>query len=131
MTGVAFSDDGRRLATSGADSDGRIWSVGTGAGFVLQRSAFGPVRSISFDRTGQWVAAAGPISVLVWSAHTGRQLFYLRGHKALPTGVSFAPNTATLLSSSRDGTLRTYTCNLCIDGNGLVRFAELRIARTG
>jgi WD40 repeat protein len=130
VTGVAFSDDSRRLATSGADSDGRIWSVGTGAGFVLQRSAFGPVRSISFDRTGQWVAAAGPISVLVWSAHTGRQQFYLRGHKALPTAVSFAPKTATLLSSSRDGTLRTYTCNLCIDGNGLVRFAELRIART-
>jgi hypothetical protein len=70
-------------------------------------------------------------SVLVWSARTGRQLFYLRGHKALPTGVSFAPDTATPLSSSRDETVRTYTCKLCIDGSGLIRFAELRIARTG
>jgi WD40 repeat protein len=77
------------------------------------------------------VAAAGPISVIVWSAHTGRQLFYLRGHTALPTSVSFAPRGPTLLSSSLDGTLRTYTCNVCIDLNSLIRSAELRIARTG
>ena len=131
VTDVSFSDDGRRLATSSEDSDGRIWSVGTGVGFVLQRGAFGTVTAIDFDSTGQWVAAAGPISVLIWSAQTGRQLFYLRGHTSLLTGASFAPRTPTVISSSRDGSIGIYSCDVCLDLNGLITLAEIRLARTG
>jgi WD40 repeat protein len=130
VTHVAFSDDGRLLATSSEDSDGRIWNVATGLGHVLERGAFGPVPAIDLDATGRWVAAAGPISVLVWSVSTGRQLFYLRGHTSTLTSVSFAPGGPTVLSSSRDGTLRTYTCDVCVDLDALVHLAEVRLART-
>jgi WD40 repeat protein len=130
LTAVAFSDDGRLLATSSEDSDARIWAIKTGVGHVLQRSAFGPVSTIAFDPTGRWVAAAGPISVIVWTASTGRQLFYLRGHTSLLTGLSFAPQEAAVVSSSRDGTLRTYSCEVCVDLAPLVHLAEVRLART-
>jgi len=130
LTAVAFSDDGRLLATSSEDSDARIWSIRTGVGHVLQRSAFGPVSTIAFDPTGRWVAAAGPISVIVWTASTGRQLFYLHGHTSLLTGLSFAPQAAAVVSSSRDGTLRTYSCEVCVDLAPLVHLAEVRLART-
>ena len=96
---------------------------------MLQRRAFGPVSSAAFDPSGRWVAAAAPISVIIWSAN-GRPLFYLRGHKAVLTGVSFAPDSATVLSSSRDGTIRTYRCAVCVDLSTLVHIAEVQLART-
>ena len=130
LTDVEFSDDGRLLATSGEDSDVRIWDVRKGTAHVMRRTAFGTVRAVAFDRTGRWIAAAAPISVIIWAGQSGAQLFYLRGHKDPLTGVSFAPRKPTVLSSSRDGTLRTYTCEVCVDLNGLVHLAERRIART-
>ena len=128
---ITFSDDGGFVGTSGADSDAQIWHVPTGIHYALQRTAFGPVRAIDFDSTGQWVAATGPLSVLIWSIPKGQQQFYLRGHKGLLTDVTFAPSGPRLLSSGRDGTIRTYTCDVCTDLDGLIHLAESRLARTG
>jgi WD40 repeat protein len=127
---VTFTDDGSLVGTSGADSDGRIWTVATGVHYPLQRTAFGPVRAIDFDSTGQWVAATGPISVIIWSVPRGRQLFYLRGHTGLLTDVAFAPSMPSLVSSARDGTLRTYQCDVCTDLGGMIHLAERRLAQT-
>jgi WD40 repeat protein len=129
LTDVEFSADGRLLVTAGRDSDVRVWSIAKGLGHVLQRRAFGPVSSAAFDPSGRWVAAAAPISVIIWSVN-GRQLFYVRGHKAVLTGVSFAPDSATVLSSSRDGTIRTYRCVVCVGLSTLVHMAEVQLART-
>ena len=127
-----FSRGGSTLATSGADSDVRVWNVaGTRGSTVLQRSAFGPVGAVAFDSSGRWVAAAGPTSVIVWSAQTGRQLFYLRGYTSHVTSVEFAPAGTTLVSSSTGGTLRTFTCDVCVDLAGLEQLAARRLERTG
>ena len=130
LTDVAFSDNGRLVATSSEDSDVRVWSVGTGIGHPLQRTAFGPVAAVGFDATGRWIVAAGPISAIVWRVSTGRQLYYLRGHTSHVTGVAFSPRGATILSSSRDGTVRSYKCTLCVDLPALVHLAEHRLAQT-
>jgi WD40 repeat protein len=129
LTDIDFSHGGEFVATAGKDSDGRIWSVPDGIGHVLQRVAFGPLHSISSDASGRWVAAAGPISAIVWSVGSGQQLFYLRGHTARVTDVSFSPRGATVLSASRDGTLRTYRCGVCVGLSGLVHMAEGRLAQ--
>jgi WD40 repeat protein len=130
LTDVAFDRNGTLLATSSADADARVWGVARGLGKVLQRSAFGPLGAVSLDPTGRWVAGAGPISVILWTAASGRQLFYLRGHVAPLTGASFSADGPTVLSSSRDGTIRTYRCEVCVDLSALVHLAEVRLART-
>jgi WD40 repeat protein len=130
LTGVAFSPDGRVVFTSGDDFDARAWQVASGSGRVLERASFGPLRGIAVDPRGRWVAGAAPITALLWSAVSGRQLFYLRGHTKVLTSVAFAPGGTTVLSSSRDGTLRTYTCAICGGLNSLVQEADERLART-
>jgi WD40 repeat protein len=130
LTDIAFSGDGRVVAASGKDSDGWVWSVRKGLGHVLERLAFGPVASIALDSTGRWVAAAAPISAILWNAGTGGHLFYLRGHTDRLTGISFAPESPIVLTSSRDGTLRTYNCQLCVDLPALVHLARHRLAQT-
>jgi WD40 repeat protein len=130
LTDIVFSADGRLVATSGKDADGRIWAVATGNHFALQRRSFGPLSSISLDPTGRWVAGAAPISAIMWNASSGRQLFYIRGHTGLLTSISFAPQGETVLTSSRDGTVRTYSCDICADRDVLIHAAEVRLAQT-
>jgi WD40 repeat protein len=130
LTDVTFSRDGRFVATAGADSDARVWSVARGTGHAMQRSAFGPVPEVDFDSSGRWLVGAAPISAVIWRTASGRQLFYLRGHGPVVTSVSFAPRGPIVLSSSSDGTVRMYTCTVCLDRASLLRLAQERIKAT-
>ena len=129
LTDLVFSTDGVLFATSSHDSDGRVWNVETRRQVHLLRGHFGNVDAIAFSPDRKWIATAGPISAGLWPMSTGRLLFYLRGDTKLLTSVSFSPDGRTILSSSLDGTVRTYTCKLCRDLAGLVQIAELRLAR--
>jgi WD40 repeat protein len=130
ITSIVFSSDSAVLATAGADSDVRIWNVANGTHFALQRRAFGPLAEVALEPTGRWVAGAAPISVILWSRTSGRQLFYVRGHTGVLTSVSFAPDAETVLTSSRDGTVRTYDCDVCADRDALVHLAKVRLVQT-
>jgi WD40 repeat protein len=74
------------------------------------------------------VVAAAPISAVVWRTFTGQFFAYLRGHKPLLTSASFAPNRPIMLTSSQDGTVRTYDCEVCVGLRALVALAEKRLA---
>ena len=131
LTDLSFSSDGVLLATSAHDADGRVWNVATGRPVHVLRGHSGNVAAIAFSPNRRWLATAGPISVGVWPMSTGRILFYLRGHKPLLTGVSFSPDGHTILSTSADGTVRTYTCEVCGTLDALVRLAKHRLVRGG
>jgi WD40 repeat protein len=92
------------------------------------RGHFGSVAAIGFNRDRRWIVTAGPISAGVWPMSTGQLLMYLRGHSQLLTSVSFSPDGHTILSSSLDGTVRTFSCAVCVDLGGLERLAEQRLA---
>jgi WD40 repeat protein len=130
VTDVEFSRDGTTLATSSADTDGRLWDVASGTPLHVLRGHFGPVAAIGLSPDGHWVATAGPISAGLWPTATGQLLFYLRGHTSLLTSISFAPDGWRILSSSRDGTVRVYTCDACGNLQALVTLAEQRLERT-
>jgi len=130
LTGVAFSGSSGTVATSGADADAHVWDVRSGKGLVLQRVSGGPLQAIGLDATGEWAVGAAPTSAIIWNTTSGTMLAYVRGHESLLTSASFAPTTPTVLTSSRDGTVRTYACEVCVDLDGLVRIAEQRLAQT-
>jgi WD40 repeat protein len=130
LTGVAFSADSTRIATSSRGGDAHVWSVTHGLGYVLQRSVGGPLAAIGLDASGGWAVGAGPASAVIWNATDGRQLFYLRGQGPVLTSASFAPLRPTVLTASTDGTVRVYTCEVCVDLPELVHLTEARLAQT-
>ena len=75
-----------------------------------------------------WVVTAGPVTAGLWQVSDGRLLLYLRGHKEPLTSASFSPDGQRILTSSRDGTVRTYTCDLCGGIDGLLALANARLA---
>ena len=127
LTDVEFSSDGRFLATSSRDRDARVWDVETGKP-VLLRGHFGPVFGASFSPDGRFVVTAGPITAGLWQSSNGRLIAYLRGHEAPLTDASFSPDGARILTSSRDGTVRSYACEICGGLDALVRVAKARLA---
>jgi WD40 repeat protein/serine/threonine protein kinase len=69
---IAFSPDGRRLATASDDRTARLWDVATGAPLSAPLGHEGPVLVVAFSPDGRSVATAGRDGMLrLWDALSG------------------------------------------------------------
>ena len=69
MTSLAFSPDGRWLASGSWDKTIKIWDVETGLEVQTLVGHDHPVYSIAFDPSGQWLASGsedGKINLWRW-----------------------------------------------------------------
>jgi WD40 repeat protein len=132
VTSATFSADGSRLLTTSLDRYPRIWSVKTGETLHALRWHFGPVEAASFSPDGRWIVTAGPGTAGLGSALTGRLLIYLNGPTKPLTGAVFAGRDGNVVvTTARDGSLRTYRCDVCGDVHELMALAEKRLHANG
>ncbi len=69
---VAFSPDGRRLASACANGEARIWDVSTGSTLSPPLKNEGPIRAVVFSPDGKLLATAGDHGkIRRWDALTG------------------------------------------------------------
>jgi WD40 repeat protein len=97
VSSVAFSSDGKLLASAADDRTVRLWNVQTGSEIRVLRGHRLPVNLVSFSPDGQRLASASNDgTVRIWEVGTGRELQKLehgRGVKALafnPEGTLLA-----------------------------------------
>jgi WD40 repeat protein len=106
---IAFSPDGRRLATGGEKYAVQVWDVETGKELQTLAGHTGDVYSVAFSPDGRWVASAGEDStVKVWDGQAGRCVRTFRGHTGLVASVAFTPDGRRLVSGSRDHTVKVW-----------------------
>jgi WD40 repeat protein len=106
---VAFSPDGRTLASASSDGTARLWDPATGKERRQLEGHRDGVTAVAFAPDGKTLASGGADhTVRLWDAATGRELLPQPGHQADVTGVAFAPDGKAVLTGSRDGTVRLW-----------------------
>jgi WD40 repeat protein len=105
---VAFSPDGKHLASCGMDRTIRLWEVEGGACRVL-RGHTDDVFAVAYHPGGTRLASAGrDRAVWLWDLASGEPAVRLQGHTSYVWSLAFSPGGETLVSGSGDCTVRLW-----------------------
>ena len=107
---VAFSSDGTRIVSGGADGTVRLWTL-DGKPAAKPFSGHNQwVFSVAFSPDGTRIVSGGTDgTVRLWTLDGEPAAEPFRGHDGAVTSVAFSPDGTRIVSGGREGTVRLWT----------------------
>ena len=108
VSSVAWSPNGKRLATASADKTAKVWDV-TGQQLLTLSGHSDAVSSVAWSPDGKQLAtASADKTVKVWAVATGQQLLTLGDHSDGVLSVAWSPDGRRLAAGGNDHTAKVW-----------------------
>jgi WD40 repeat protein len=123
VVAVAFSPDGKLLATADVNGLVRLWEVRDRKQILVCKGHTSWVHAIAFSPDGQYLISGSEDQTLrLWDVSTGECLKTFTGHSSRVWSVAFNPQGTTVASGSHDYTVRLWnvengTCQKILQGH--------------
>jgi WD40 repeat protein/nitrous oxidase accessory protein NosD len=109
VNSVAFSPDGRLLASGSRDYTIKLWEVATGSLVRTLEGHTNWVNSVAFSPDGRLLASgSSDRTIKLWEVASGSLVRTLSGHTSDVNSVAFSPDGRLLASGSDDRTIKLW-----------------------
>jgi len=106
---VAFSPDGKTLASASGDNTIKLWNLQTQTALKTLTGHSRLVRSVAWSPDGKTLASASnDKTIKLWNLQTGKLIATLTRHSNEVSSVAFSPDGKILASASGDNTIKLW-----------------------
>ena len=120
VNSIAWSPDGKRIASGGRDTTVQVWNAADGGNVFTYRGHSNRVWTLAWSPDGTRIASGSDDNtVQVWNAADGGNVFTYRGHSNTPISVAWSPDGKRIASASWDQTVQVWDA---VDGGNVFTY---------
>ncbi len=109
ITSVAWSPNGKYLASASYDKTVRLWEASNGQHSLTYQGHRERVNALAWSPDSKYLASASDDqTVHIWEAATGTQIYTYRGHSGKVDVVAWSPDGMSIASGGEDKTVQVW-----------------------